>query len=358
MHIIHLTWSLQLGGLETMLVNIINEQICKEQVSLIIINDSNDDTLVKKIDSRIKTYFLNRRIKSHNPFPYLKLNLLLLKINPTVIHCHAPRIGMVLLPIFRKKVLWTIHDVNIEKKYFTYFSHYCSISKCVYNNIKSRLNIESNIIYNGIKISDFKEKTTLKRNSDIFKIVQVSRLIHEKKGQHILIKAIKLLKDKGYTNIYADFVGEGKSYNYLKHLIEEYNLCDNVKLIGAQNNSWVAEHLSDYDLVCQPSIFEGFGLTVAEGMASKVPVLVSANEGPMEIIDDGKYGYCFQNGNIEDCASKIESIIKSDNTDLVKAAYKHIYENFNIEKTAKNYIDEYKKFQKYEKNSILSSSSI
>lgn len=48
MHIIHLTWSLQLGGLETMLVNIINEQIKEEKVSLIVINESFDKTLIKK----------------------------------------------------------------------------------------------------------------------------------------------------------------------------------------------------------------------------------------------------------------------------------------------------------------------
>lgn len=342
MHIIHLTWSLQLGGLETMLVNIINEQINKEQVSLIVINESYDKTLIKKIDSRIKVYYLHRQLKSKNLLPYVKLNLLLLKLNPTIIHCHAPRIGMILLPIFRKKILWTIHDTNIEKKYFKYFYHYSSISKCVFNDVKNRLGIETPIIYNGIKVTDFKKKNLLQQ-SNTFKIVQVSRLMHEKKGQHILIMAIKILIEKGYSNIHVDFIGNGKSYEYLNQLIIKNNLTNYITLQGEKTNTWIAEHLCDYDLICQPSIFEGFGLTVAEGMAAMVPVLVSANEGPMEIIENGKYGYFFKNEDVENCALKIESIINADNSKLIKAAYKRVYKDFNIEETANNYIEEYNK---------------
>lgn len=343
MHIIHLTWSLQIGGLETMLVNIINEQIKKEKVSLIVINESFDKTLIKKIDSRIKIYYLHRHLKSRNLLPYIKLNFLLIKLDPTIIHCHAPKIGMILLPVFKKKMLWTIHDTNIEKKYFKYYSYYCSISKSVFNDVKNRIGIEAPIIYNGIKISDFRKKDNINRMPSVFKIVQVSRLMHEKKGQHILVMAIKTLVDKGCHNIHVDFIGSGKSYDYLKQLIKKYDLMNYITLKGEKTNTWIAEHLCDYDLVCQPSIFEGFGLTVAEGMAAMVPVLVSANEGPLEIIENGKYGYCFKNGDIESCASTIELIMNTDNTALVKAAYKHVHENFNIEITAKNYIKKYNK---------------
>ena len=94
----------------------------------------------------------------------------------------------------------------------------------------------------------------------------------------------------------------------------------------------------------QPSIYEGFGLTVAEAMAAKIPVLVSENQGPLEIIDNGKYGYYFKNGDANDCADKIINIIEQGvDKNLIEAAYNRVEENYSVTQTAINYINEYKK---------------
>lgn len=342
MHIVHLTWSLQLGGLETMLVNIINEQVLQEQVSLIIINESFDSTLIQKIDKRINVIFLHRQLQSKNLWYYIKLNLILIVLKADIIHCHAPRIGIVLNPMFKKKMLWTIHDVGIDSKYFKNFVHFCSISNCVYYDVYKRINIETKVIYNGIRVSDFKQKNKQYIKGNLFKIVQISRLMHEKKGQHILIKAVFLLKKQGIENIYVDFIGEGSSYEYLNNLITQLGLSNQIHLLGAKTNTYLAKHICDYDLAVQPSIFEGFGLTVAECMSAKVPVLISANDGPMEIIDGGKYGYCFTNGDIKDCADKIKLAMSADNTGLVEQAYERVKNCFHISRTASEYIKEYK----------------
>lgn len=56
MKITHITWGLKLGGLETMLVNIVNEQCVQHQVSLIIVNNLYDEELVRKISPRVRIY--------------------------------------------------------------------------------------------------------------------------------------------------------------------------------------------------------------------------------------------------------------------------------------------------------------
>lgn len=54
MHILHVQFSFTTGGTETMLVDIINEQIKTNEVSLLVINDKCNKVLLDKIDSRVK----------------------------------------------------------------------------------------------------------------------------------------------------------------------------------------------------------------------------------------------------------------------------------------------------------------
>ncbi len=341
MKIVHITFGMKLGGLETMLVNIINQQAKSQSVALIVINDLYNADLLFKIDKKVKVILLGRKEKSLSVLPLIRLNIILFGLHADIIHSHAPKIANILLPTFLDKVVYTVHDVGIPCKYFKRYKYFYSISKCVQNDLLNRCGIHSVLIYNGINVGEFKQK--VKNSPSQFKIIQISRLMHEKKGQHILIKALYLLKERGYNNISIDFVGEGVSFEYLENLICELNLKENAHLCGARDYSWVRDHLCDYDLLVQPSIFEGFGLTVAEGIAAKVPVLVSANEGPMEIIDNGKYGFYFKNGDIEDCANMIERIMNEDNAHIVESAWNYINETFNIKITAKKYIEEYKR---------------
>lgn len=344
MKIIHIVWGLSMGGVETMLVNIANEQTkLGHDVHIIVINNIYDESLISLIDKRIKMHFLERKKGSKSILPIIALNFLLVVLNPDIIHSHTASICKLLLPIFKKKLCITIHDIistvscNLKnaKRIF-------AISDCVKDDIYNKLNIQAITINNGVKIESIKSKTNY-TNTKNFKIVQISRLMHEKKGQHILIKALSILYKKGYTNIQLDFIGEGDSLTFLEKLAFDLNLNNHVNFLGCKSQQFVFDHLCDYDLLVQPSIFEGFGLTVAEAMAAKVPVLVSQNQGPLEIIDNGKYGYYFSNGDADSCSRMIEQIISSGtDMSMIESAYKHVLEYYNIKITAKNYIDAYK----------------
>ena len=72
MHILHVQFSFITGGTETMLVDIINEQIKTNEVSLLVINDKCDKALLDKIDSRVKIYYCGRPEGSKNPWYFLK----------------------------------------------------------------------------------------------------------------------------------------------------------------------------------------------------------------------------------------------------------------------------------------------
>lgn len=342
MKIFHLIFSLKLGGIETMIVNIANEQCKTEKVSLVIINDMIDQDLLQKVSDKVKVFCFHRNAKSRSIVPFIKLYALLMKENPDIIHVHSPTTGKLMKP-FMNKVVYTIHDTTIGVKVMSPFKHYYAISQCVANDFHKRTGKTATVVYNGIQVDRFKQRQYETSTIDMFRIVQVSRLMHEKKGQDILIKAVAMLRDKGIDNIHVDFIGEGESYDFLDAMIKSYGLTGKICLLGAKPYSYVSQHLCDYNLLVQPSRFEGFGLTVAEAIAAKIPVLVSKNDGPMEIIDNGNVGYYFENGDERECAAKIEEIMNTLDRGMVERAYEYVLEHFNVERTAQNYIKEYRK---------------
>ena len=345
MKVLHIVWGLQAGGIETMLVNIANEQvkIPNIKVYILIINNIVDESLINMLDKRIKVLQLKRKLKSKSPWPIFRLNCIVYRLRPDVIHLHEGRMIKYLLPMFRRYCCTTkhnsLHNENpIELKSF---KKVVAISYSVQKQL-SDIGINSICIPNGIEVEKFKCKSSNIINGT-FKIVQVGRLYIEQKAQDLLIEAINKCIKEYHLPLTLDLIGEGDDRQTIEQQISMLDLNEKVRLMGLRSQEWLYEHLKDYDLFVQPSYFEGFGLTVVEAMAAKVPVLVSENQGPLEIIDRGKYGFTFINGSMDSCSEKIMEIYKKGNlTLLADNAYKHAVKQYSVRRTALKYLEEYK----------------
>lgn len=339
MKIVHVFWALLNGGIENMLVDIINLQIHKSnEVSVIVINNLIDNSIVDRLDNQCKLICLGRKKHSKSMIFVFKLNFELLKQKFDVIHLHYDDI---------MKYIWikgnyftTVHNTHLPNHNFRWHKGIIAISRSVKEELDAFGFKQSVVINNGINFSLIKGRRH--NPSKVFRIVNVSRLVYAQKGQDILLEAIRNLKDKGIENIHVDFIGDGENLQDMERYISENKLSNNVSLLGNKKRSYIYQHLSDYDLFVQPSRFEGFGLTVVEAMAAYVPVLVSRNEGPLEIIGNGKYGYCFENGSAEDCAKMIKQIsINYPNIHYLSECYNHVKELYNVENTALKYLEFY-----------------
>ena len=329
-----------------MLVNIANEQVrLGHKVDIIVIEDGRfDKTLAEKIDTSVTFHYCHRKRGGNLVFPIIRLNTILLSLNPNVIHVHsASMYRLVLIPWLRKVVNATMHalpkpentmSVNVVPRLF-------AISDAVRRDLLAYNGTDSISIPNGIRPELIKQRPSGDWKGTL-QIVQVGRLDHGDKGQHILIQAGAELQKRGYHNFMINFIGGGASRSYLEDLVKEKDLEKNVVFHGMKTQAYIFEHLCDYNVFVQPSIREGFGNTVAEAMAAKVAVVVSSGQGPEEVIDYGKYGYVFENGNVVDCADKLETFLKHEN-DLqqVEAAYQRILDLYDIKVTVKNYLDKY-----------------
>ena len=347
MNILHISWTFTFGGIETMLVNIANEQIkAGHKVSIIVIEHNNiEKTLQDKLNENIKLYCANRKFGALDLFAIYRLNKLIREINPNAIHLHSSAIYKYIISSEYKRICnSTLHALCRIKNtnHIDEIPQIFAISEAVHDDLLEKKGVNSIVNPNGIRPDLISKRDERFYNKNL-RIVQVSRLLISEKGQDILIKAVKLLIDKGYNNISVDFIGDGADMNLLKGLTKELNLENKINFLGAKSQEYIFNHLCDYDLFVQPSRFEGFGLTVAEAMAAKLPVIVSANQGPAEVVGYGEYGYVFENEDIEDCANKIEIFLKKENDSYqIEKAYSRVMNLYNVSVTAKKYIENYK----------------
>lgn len=344
MKIIHVIFSLANGGAENLLADIINEQALHHNVSLLIVNNKVDTGLVNRIHKKVKIFRFDREPGKFSFKIFLRINLCIWKISPDYIHCHNENLIGLLFPIFWGKTGLTLHDTFLKEtnlKYLPLYHHLFAISKAVQLYGKKISGLDFILNYNGVDSTAIPSRKSEIR-SNPFRIVQVSRLVHEKKGQDILIKAIFELERAGY-GVEVDFIGEGDSEIYLQQLVRQFKLEKTIRFLGNLQRSEVYQLLPHYDLLIQPSLYEGFGLTIAEAMMAKVPVLTSNLEGPVEIIQYGKYGYLFDVGNVPELTEKIRYII--DNYKEVWEtnikAQQYAKDNFDVRGTALRYLDLY-----------------
>lgn len=369
MRIAHLNWTLAYGGIETMLVNIANEQAMQgAEVYIIVINDRIKEELVNKLNSKVHLILMKRKPGARSLSSVKQLDSILSSINPDVIHIHTGSLYDVIPSKWTQKksciICRTVHDIphgsfcspfRLIRLFQRLILHkggnvmnvnrvdkVFSISKAVAADLKNKFGVDSTVVCNGI-LSDTFEKREYRMFDGELKIVQVSRLVHEKKGQDLLIQAAGKLASKGYK-LKIDLIGDGKSRNYLESLVKQFDLDRQVSFLGLKPQEYIKSHLKDYDLFVQPSRVEGFGLTAAEAMAANVPVLVSAGQGLAEVTEDDRYGWVFDNGDCDSLANQLEYIINNYNQCLGKArkAAEHVAANYDVKATARRYLEMYK----------------
>lgn len=135
-------------------------------------------------------------------------------------------------------------------------------------------------------------------------LVSVGNL-EEVKGHRYLIEAVKILKDK-YKDVLCYIVGAGSLYSEYQNLIGEYELGENVFLVGYVKHEDVNKWMNVADLFILPSVQESFGIVQLEALACGTPVIATDTYGSKEIIKSDDYGLLCKVEDSEDMAKKID----------------------------------------------------
>lgn len=174
------------------------------------------------------------------------------------------------------------------------------------------------VIPNGIDLSRFnfdmkKERERLFRkyslNPQIILIGVPARLV-EAKGHIYLLQAIPEIV-KAFPQVKFLFAGDGSEKEALKKLTSQLNLEDHVIFAGYIKE--IFQTMAGFDLLVLPSISEGFGGALAEGMALKKPIVATRVGGIPEVVEDQKTGLLVPPTDPHSLAQAIITLLQDKN---------------------------------------------
>lgn len=295
----------------------------------------NEPCVIPYCDCYFDIPFARNPLDKNNFSAYKMLKKIINEENFDIIHCHTPVGGALTRLVARKsrkngtKVIYTAHGFHFYKgaplknwllyypaeKLCSYFTDVLiTINKEDHALARKKMKAKKTVYISGVGI-DFNKFKPISINSENKRKelgipdsavwgLAVGELIH-RKNHETLIRAVS-----GMDNVYLTIAGRGELHNYLQNLIDELNISERIKLLGFRSD--VSELCAAADIFAFPSFQEGLPVAVMEAMASGLPIACSRIRGNTDLIDEGKGGVMFDPKSIDDTASALNRLLKSD----------------------------------------------
>jgi glycogen(starch) synthase len=174
------------------------------------------------------------------------------------------------------------------------------------------------------------------------RLAVVARLDHVK-GIDIALRALAVLRDRGFSGVRLVVVGDGPEAGRLRDMAGELGVYGFVEFAGFRHD--VERYVAGSDIVLVPSRYEPFGMVAAEAAAAGKPVVASHVGGLREIVVNGETGLLFNPDDHNDLAEKIIALIE-DNRKAAemglngRARAERLFSSLKVaEKLAKTYLD-------------------
>lgn len=152
------------------------------------------------------------------------------------------------------------------------------------------------------------ERLPMNSESNHFILISVGFMDSYRKGQHILIETVKILKDKGYS-IELRLIGEGKKKEEFEQLAKRLGLEKEVLFLGKiSSRETLFQQLKESDIFLLPSKLEGLPRVIIEALSASLPVIASDVNGNSELVQSELLVQAFEASNYSE---KIQELIEN-----------------------------------------------
>jgi glycosyltransferase EpsD len=197
--------------------------------------------------------------------------------------------------------------------------------KALDNSIKTRLRMKK-----GFRDSDF--------------LMIYGAEFNANKNQSFLIKAMSELRQI-IPQARMLLVGHGDKLEENRKLVRKLGLEKSVWLPGFRDD--MAELVPICDLYLSSSIREGFGIGLAEGLVSGLPLVATDNRGHRELVKEGENGFCFKNADSTQFINCVQKIFENNKLrqNMAKASISMAenFSKFKVQQQLRSIYSEYLK---------------
>lgn len=303
---------------------------------------------------------------------YKKLKKVISEINPDIVHIHSSKAGILARLAIRKLKIPCVYNAHgwsfsmkcseAKKQIYASAEKVCAKYTDMIVNISTyeqNLALEykvansqkMTVIYNGIDLNKYSRGYS--RNEILSKlgipenayVIGMVGRITEQKSPQTFISIAKEISNI-FENAYFILVGDGDLIEEIQRSIEEKQLKDKVIITGWTNE--VAKYISTFDVAILTSKWEGFGLVLAEYMASGKPIVASNVGGIPNVISHNHNGILIEPNDVEGFINAIIKI-KEDKTManmFIENSYIDVKKKFDIKRVVKEHEKLYMKLLK------------
>ena len=274
-------------------------------------------------------------IKKLNP---KNVKQIIQEFNPDIIEAHDYTASVIVSFVgFKGKIISHLH-INAK------FAKTWNLKTILYSLRIPKFNKVIGVSDSVINEAIFKEKikdkyTTIYNYTDKEKIINLAKQNKEQKKYDLFfigrlnelknpIEFIEIIKGLNNKNIKAVMIGDGELKKECQNKIEEYNLQENIEMIGFVENPFPI--IKKCKIGIMPSHVEGFGLTAIESMILNKPIFNSGVGGLNEIFKDMPELIC---KNRREYCIKINDILNNKKTEK---KFEHLIEKYTNESNWKD----------------------